>query len=117
MPFSAFFLILLAGVNSTIGNMLLKQSRLAVAADLPWFEKFFSLYFVGAVLFYVANLACFAKALDQVPVSTGYPILAAGSFAMLSISANILFGERFGPWQIGGLILVAMGIFALAQGK
>src|ERR1700749_4181722 len=117
MPSSALVLIFLAAVNSTIGNMLLKQSRLAVAAGLPWYEKFFSIYFLGAVLFYVANLGCFAKALDQVPVSTGYPVLAAGSFAMLSISANIFFGERFGPWQYGGLILVALGIFALAQGK
>lgn len=117
MPSSALILIFLAAVNSTIGNMLLKQSRLAVAVGLPWYEKFFSLYFVGAVLFYVANLACFAKALDQVSVSIGYPILAAGSFAMLAIAASILFGERIGPWQIFGLLLVAGGIFALAQGR
>lgn len=117
MPSSALILIILAAVNSTIGNMLLKQSRLAVAAGLPWYEKFFSLYFMGAVLFYVANLACFAKALDQVPVSVGYPVLAASSFAMLAIAASLLFSERIGPWQIFGLALVAAGIFALAQGK
>jgi multidrug transporter EmrE-like cation transporter len=115
MPSSALILIFFAAVNSTIGNMLLKQSRLAVG--LPWYEKFFSLYFMGAVLFYVANLACFAKALDQVSVSVGYPILAAGSFAMLAIAAGLLFGERVGPWQIFGLLLVAGGILALAQGR
>ena len=80
MPASALTLIFFAAVNSTIGNMLLKQSRLAVPAGMVWYEKFFSIYFIGAVLAYVANLACFAKALDQVPVSVGYPILAAGSF-------------------------------------
>jgi small multidrug resistance pump len=117
MPASALLLILFAAANSTVGNLLLKQSRLAAAASLPWYEKFFSLYFVGAVLFYVANLACFARALDQVPVSTGYPILAASSFAILALAAGALFGERVGPWQIFGLLLVALGIFALAQGR
>ena len=117
MPGSALILIVLAGVNSTIGNMLLKQSRVAVPADAHWYGKFLSVYFLGAVLAYVFNLACFAKALDQVPVSVGYPILAAGSFALLSVAAGIFFGERFGPWQFGGLIFVALGIFALAQGR
>jgi multidrug transporter EmrE-like cation transporter len=117
MPSSALILIFFAAMNSTIGNMLLKQSRLAVAVGLPWYEKFFSIYFLGAVLFYVANLACFAKALDQVPVSVGYPVLAATSFALLAIAASILFAERVGPWQIFGLVMVAGGIFALAQGK
>jgi multidrug transporter EmrE-like cation transporter len=117
MPTSALILIFFAGVNSTIGNMLLKQSRLAVAVSPAWYGKFLSVYFIAAVLAYVLNLACFAKALDQVPVSVGYPILAAGSFAMLSVAATIFFGERFGAWQLGGLICVAFGIFALAQGR
>jgi drug/metabolite transporter (DMT)-like permease len=29
----------------------------------------------------------------------------------------MLFGERIGAWQIFGLLLVAGGIFALAQGR
>lgn len=117
MPTSALILIFFAGVNSTIGNMLLKKSRLAVAPDPHWYGKFLSVYFIGAILAYVLNLACFAKALDMVPVSVGYPILAAGSFALLSVAAAVFFGERFGPWQLGGLIFVAVGIFALAQGR
>jgi drug/metabolite transporter (DMT)-like permease len=36
---------------------------------------------------------------------------------MLAIAASILFGERVGPWQVFGLLLVAGGIFALAQGR
>lgn len=113
----AIVLVLLAGLNSTIGNLLLKQSRLAVVADMPWYEKFFSLYFVGAILFYVVNVALFAKALDSIPVSVGYPILAASGFAMLTVSASLMFGERLGPWQFAGLALVVAGIFALAQGR
>ena len=35
MPSSALILIFFAAVNSTIGNMLLKQSRLAAVAGMP----------------------------------------------------------------------------------
>lgn len=111
----ALVLILLAGLNSTIGNMLLKKSRLAAAADIPWYEHYLSIYFVGALVFYVINLGLFSKALDSVPVSIGYPVLAASGFAMLAIAASLIFGERFGVWQIVGLALVTTGIFALAQ--
>lgn len=111
----AILLVLLAGLNSTIGNLLLKQSRLAVPANLPWYGKFFSIYFIGAIAFYVINVGLFASAIDQLPVSVGYPILAASGFAMLAVASNLIFGERFGAWQIGGLVLVMAGIFCLAQ--
>ena len=116
MRLSIIFVIF-AGLSSTIGNLLLKQSRVGVTPNVLWFEKFLSLYFVGAIVFYVINLGLFTMALDNIPVSVGYPILAASGFAMLAIAACVFFGERFGVWQIAGLLLVIAGIFALAQGK
>lgn len=113
----AIALVLLAGLNSTIGNLLLKQSRLVTGPDATWYGKFLSLYFIGAIAFYVVNVALFAKALDAIPVSVGYPVLAASGFAMLTIAAGLLFGERFGGWQVLGLVLVVAGIVSLAQGK
>jgi multidrug transporter EmrE-like cation transporter len=110
----AILLILLAGLNSTIGNLLLKQSRLVASPDAIWYTKFLSPYFAGAILFYVVNLGLFAKALDRIPVSVGYPILAASGFAMLAITSGIVFGERFGIWQAAGLALVIAGIACLA---
>ena len=117
MRFS-IILVLLAGLSTTVANLLLKQSRVVVAVpDTPWYEKFFSLYFIGAMIFFVINLGLFTIALDDIPISVGYPILAASGFSMLVVSAAIIFGEHFGPWQIIGVLLVLAGIFALAQGR
>ena len=110
----AILLIVAAGLNSTLGNLLLKQSRIA-SVGLPWHERLVSFYFLGAIGCYVVNLMLFAKALDDIPVSVAYPMLAASGFAMLAISSALVFGERFGWWQVAGLILVVLGIFALAR--
>lgn len=112
---TSIFFVLLAALNSTIGNLMLKQSRLVVRPDTSWFEKFFSVYFIGAIVFYVINLGLFASAIDRLPVSVGYPILAASGFALLTLASNLFFGERFGAWQIAGIALVIVGIFCLAQ--
>ena len=113
----AIVFVLLAGLRSTISNLLLKQSRVAVASGMRRYEKFCSLYFTAAIVFYLINLALFTMALDDIPASVGYPILAASGFAMLAIAAAIFFGERFGRWQVIGLLLVVTGISVLAQGN
>ena len=110
----AYILLVLAGVNSTLGNFLLKYSRI-VDIDAMWHDKLLSSYFIGAVSCYVVNLALFAKVLDYIPVSIGYPILASSSFAFLAISSYMLFKESFTIWQVIGLVLVIIGIFCLAK--
>jgi len=114
---SALLFVLIAALCSTVGNMLLKASSMHVSAGSPFYAKLLSPFFVGAVLFYVINLGFFSRALDQMPVSVGYPILAASGFAMLAVAAALFYGENFGRWQVGGLAMVVLGIFALAQGK
>jgi len=117
MSKSTLILVLLAALCSTVGNILLKASSMYVPAGAPFYAKFFSLFFIGAVVFYVMNLGFFSRALDSMPVSVGYPILATSGFAMLAVTAGLLYGEQFGRMQIFGLVLVIAGIFALAQGK
>jgi len=111
----ALTLIFLAGLNSTVGNLLLKYSRLSTENTEAWFERFFSPYFFGANLFFVVNLVLFAKALDRIPVSIGYPILAASSFAMLTVASRYFFDEAFGPWQVVGLLFEMTGTFCLSK--
>jgi multidrug transporter EmrE-like cation transporter len=112
MNVEVFLLIALAATSSTAGNLLLKLSRKASSFGLP---SFLSPWFMAAIGFYVLNLFLFAKALDQVPVSIGYPILAALGFAMLTITAAALLGERFSLVQGAGLVLVIAGVACLAR--
>lgn len=110
----ALILIFLAGLNSTLGNLLLKASRKNLLTDSSVLEQYTSPLFFGAVAFYGFNLILFAKALDYLPVSVGYPILAASGFAMLSVMSWLVLGERLSLMQIMGIFVIIIGIFMLA---
>ena len=109
-------LVLSAGINSCIGNLLLKKSRLALPDGAGPFEQFSSMWFLGGMFFYAINVVLFAKALDGAPVSVAYPILATSGFALLAVSSNIVFGERLTLTQGAGLVAAVVGIALLARG-
>ncbi len=109
----AWGLVLLAGVNSCIGNLLLKQSRLT-APDAGMVTLLTSPWFIGGLVFYGINVVLFAKALDRLPVSAAYPILSVVGFALLTVSAAWIFSERLHPIQWGGLACILVGIFLVA---
>lgn len=110
----SWLLVLAAGVNSCIGNLLLKQSRLA-AREGGLVELLFSPWFLGGLAFYGINVILFAKALDHLPVSSAYPVLAGAGFALLGLASYWVFRERLGAVQIGGMALIVAGIFLLAS--
>jgi multidrug transporter EmrE-like cation transporter len=68
-----------------------------------------------ATSFYALNLICFAKALDWLPVSVGYPVLAAVGFLLLSVCSALLLGEKISSLQITGIVIIVVGIFVLAR--
>ena len=110
----ALIFIFLAGLNSTLGNLLLKASRIKLSPNSSLIEQYASPFFLGAMVFYGLNVIIFAKALDHLPVSVGYPILAASSFGMLSILSWLILGERLTGMQTMGICVVLIGIFLLA---
>jgi multidrug transporter EmrE-like cation transporter len=110
-----WLLILAAGVNSMIGNVLLKQSRIA-GGNAPFVEQLLSPWFLGGLAFYGLNVVLFAKALDRLPVSAAYPVLAASGFALLAIVSAIVFGERLSPAQYAGMAVTLAGIALIARG-
>lgn len=115
MKIGALVLVLLAGVNSCIGNLALKKSRLVSDSDAGFLLNLMNPYFFLGLFFYAVNVVLFAKALDNAPVSIAYPILAASGFAMLTLSSAWLFNEKVGLMQLCGLALIVGGIALLAQ--
>ena len=111
---TAWVFLLLAAVNSTIGNLLLKQ-----AAMLSEKENIFSLlfqpYFIGGLVFYGINVILFAKSLEVLKVSVAYPVLAAGGFTLLVLSSSLFFGEQLNGRQYAGVLVVLVGVFLLAS--
>ena len=115
MTSKALMLVLLAGINSCVGNILLKYSRLHAPIDAGAIGKFLSIYFIGGVFFYVINVILFAKALDESQVAIAYPILAASGFAFLTVASYFIFSEKLNYIQGAGLCLVIIGIFMMAK--
>lgn len=110
-----WLLIVAAGVNSMIGNVLLKQSRI-VATSPGLIDQFRSPWFIGGLIFYGINVVLFAKALDRLPVSAAYPVLAASGFALLALVSAFVFGERLSISQYAGLAVTLGGIALIARG-
>jgi multidrug transporter EmrE-like cation transporter len=110
-----WLLVLAAGVNSMIGNVLLKQSRLT-AASPSLLDLLRSPWFLGGLAFYAVNVVLFAKALDRLPVSAAYPVLAASGFALLALVSAVAFGERLSLVQYAGIVVTLIGIALVARG-
>lgn len=104
-----------AACNSTLGNLLLKKSRLH-KSDI-FFEQLLNPWFIAGLFFYAVNVVLFAKALDAIPVSVAYPILASAGFVMLVISAGVLFSEKLALIQLAGIVFVLLGIILVAKGE
>jgi multidrug transporter EmrE-like cation transporter len=111
----ALVLVLLAGVNSCIGNLALKHSRTLAAADAGFVARMLNPYFVAGLVFYGINVLLFAKALDTAPVSIAYPILASTGFALLTLTSAVFLNEAIGWQQLVGLCLLIGGIALLVR--
>ena len=112
---TAWLLVLIAAINSTIGNLLLKQSRLGVTGEFIK-DFFLNPWFLGGLVFYGINVILFSKALDKIPISQAYPVLAGLGFLALSVSATIIFHERLNLIQCLGIIQILIGILILTKG-
>ncbi|MDH3380662.1 MAG: SMR family transporter [Gammaproteobacteria bacterium] len=111
---TAWVFLFLAAVNSTIGNLCLKQSRLVVDRS-DFISLILQPYFIAGLVFYAINVILFAKSLDVLKVSLAYPVLAAGGFTLLVIASQIFIGEQLNSKQYAGVAIVLIGVFLLAS--
>lgn len=109
----AWLLVFAAGINSCIGNLLLKKARMGGETGLV--AMLLNPYFLGGMCFYGVNVVLFGKALERLPVSSAYPVLAASGFALLIVAAVILYKEPFGWNQAIGVGAILFGILMLVR--
>lgn len=112
---NTLLLLMLAGVNSAIGNLLIKRGRMLGEQGSGAFEKIFEINFIGGLFFYGVNLLLFSKALETAPVSSAYPVLAGIGFLCLALASAYFFGEQIGVKESFGMLLVVCGIWLLAK--
>lgn len=97
----AWLLVFAAGINSCIGNLLLKKARMGGETGL--LAMLLNPYFLGGMCFYGVNVVLFGKALERLPVSSAYPVLAATGFALLIVAAGFVLRLLAGVFVIGEL--------------
>lgn len=110
----AWLCLFLATINSTIGNLCLKKSRLVVESN-DFVSLLFQPYFIAGLAFYGINVILFAKSLDVLRVSIAYPVLAAGGFTLLTVASGFLLNEQLHGRQYLGIGVVLVGVFLLAS--
>jgi len=110
----AWALVLLAAINSTIGNLMLKKASDNEGANL--LALILNLWFIGGVSFYAINVLLFVKALSKLPVSTAYPVLACSGFLLLTLMAGFFFHEKFSAIQWIAMTLILAGLFLMVKG-
>jgi len=110
----SFLLVVAAAVNTAAGNIFLKYSRLATVGQ-PFFESLFSVYFLLGITCYAVNVIVFVKALEGMPLSIAYPVLASLGFALVVLASMMLFDERLSALQWAGLALILCGIVLLVS--
>lgn len=117
---SSWLLVLGAGLNSCIGNLMLKKAMFSfpknITLDVQTLVSLaLSPWVIGGLFFYGVNVLLFAVALRRLDVSVAYPALAGFGFALLTIAAGYLFGEELSLYQWLGAALVLTGIFFLSR--
>jgi multidrug transporter EmrE-like cation transporter len=105
----AWLMVITAAVSTCFGNLLLKKSRMATT-DLGFVASFGSPWFLCALIFMIAYVLLFSKALDTLSISSVYPVYSGTVFMLLILSAVLFLGERFQPGQFFGLGLIVGGI-------
>ena len=112
---NAWILICFAAVNNSLAAVLLKRSQFGAPPGSNLASLMFSPWFIGALVFYGANVLLFAKALERLPVSTVYPIYAGLAFGLVAIAGRYFFGERLDFGQYVGLAIILTGIIVTSR--
>ena len=110
-------LVFTAAILNGGGSLLLKQSRLKAAeiADQSFGGLLFSPWFIGGLACYGINVILFAKALEKLPVSVAYPVLAGASLALIGFVAALLFHEKLAAIHWAGATLILIGIILITR--
>lgn len=110
----AWLFIAVASACSSLANVFLKIARTGVE-DLNFIQQITSLHLLLGCFFYVLSFAFFAKSLEILPVSIGYPVLAGLGFFCLTLLASFFLGERITLGQYLGMLFILIGIFLTSR--
>ena len=113
----------IALVLNAAANVMLKvgaKTAGALATDASLWAKvinFLNMATVLAIVLFAANVIVYRKALDNLDVSVAYPIMVSLGLVLVTVAAVTLptLSEKVTAGQIGGMVLIAAGIWLVAR--
>lgn len=105
-----YVLYLALAVAFNVGNNLML--KVAGNSTLPWSQR--GQFFVLALGLGLFNSLCYARSLDELKLSTIYPVFSGSSILVVILASALIFGEILTWRTLGGAALIVAGI-ALAR--
>ncbi|YAF97578.1 MAG: multidrug efflux SMR transporter [Nodularia sp. CChRGM 3473] len=109
-----WLLVAVSAFCNCIGNILLKQSRLAVN-NTNFLITITSPWFIAALICYSTGLLLLAKALDQLPISMVVPTSQGIGFILVTFLSCWLFNENLTLNQLIAVSLIFAGIVVMTR--
>jgi len=114
----------IALVLNAAANVMMKvgaKTAGPLATDASLWAKvsnFLNAATVVAIALFAANVIAYRKALDSLDISVAYPIMVSLGLVMVTFAAVTLpiLSERVTVRQIGGMVLIAAGVWLVARG-
>ena len=118
----SYILLSIAIVTTVLSQLLFKQGMLVLGGINFSFSNIFSLvistlknpFLFTGLVFYGISFLLWLLVLSKMKLSIAYPITSL-NFVLAIIASYYLFGERLSPGQYFGIVLITLGVIALAK--
>jgi small multidrug resistance pump len=97
---------------NTTGNFFIKQFSTTTEVQGPW--SYLDPWFIFGIAFFGANVFFYSRALKDIPLVIGYPVLIGISVCLVAVFAAVFLKERVSAAHVGGIVLVILGVSCLA---
>ncbi|MBE8998371.1 MULTISPECIES: SMR family transporter [unclassified Nostoc] len=109
-----WLIVTISAFCNCLGNILIKQSRLASNNSSSFIVTITSPWFIAGLIAYCIGLLLFAKALDKLPISIVVPTSQGIGFILVTFISYWLFKETLTFNQVIAVSLIFAGIVVIA---
>ncbi len=114
-----WILILLSSVFAVGANLTLRAGLDRAGGFSGGILQFILLFkeplFDIGLVFYALATIVWLRVLSSEPLSVAYPILVSITFALVTVSAALIFNESLNFMKFFGMICILVGIFIMGQ--
>lgn len=114
-----WILILLSSVFAVGANLMLRAGLDRAGGFSGGIGQFILLskepFFDLGLIFYALATVVWIRVLSSEPLSVAYPILVSITFALVTVTAAVIFNESLNISKIFGMIFILVGIFIMGN--